>query len=109
MKHSPLDPFELATCDIERFVRERFQIPSGDTHFTRSINLWEEGYVDSLGVVEVLAFLEQRFLVKLPEEVVFSPEFTSIDEIARFIVGLRAGLNRTQYSPSSDENSALPR
>jgi acyl carrier protein len=81
---------EGAARDIERFIRERFQIAADESGFSRSVNLWEEGYVDSLGVVEVIAFLEQRFDVDLPEEVVFSPEFTNIDDIARFVVSLRA-------------------
>jgi acyl carrier protein len=89
MKHITLDSAESAALDIERFIRERFQISDDESRFSRRVNLWEEGYVDSLGVVEVIAFLEQRFRVKLPEEVVFSPEFTNIDDIARFVVNLR--------------------
>jgi acyl carrier protein len=89
MKHITRDSAESAALDIERFIRERFQISDDESRFSRRVNLWEEGYVDSLGVVEVIAFLEQRFRVKLPEEVVFSPEFTNIDDIARFVVNLR--------------------
>jgi acyl carrier protein len=90
MKHVQADSAEIAARDIERFIRERFQIADNEAGFTRRVNLWEEGYVDSLGVVEVIAFLEQRFRVALPEEVVFSPDFTTIDDIARFVVSLRA-------------------
>ena len=90
MRHVQPDSAEAAARDIERFIRERFQIADDESGFSRSVNLWEEGYVDSMGVVEVIAFLEQRFRVHLPEEVVFSPDFTNIDEIARFVVSLRA-------------------
>jgi len=83
-----LDLVERVARDIERFIRERFQIAEAESGFTRDVNLWEEGYVDSLGVVEVIAYLEKRFCVKLPEEVIFSPEFTNIDDIARFVVSL---------------------
>lgn len=83
-----LDLAEHAARDIERFIRDRFQIADAESGFTRNVNLWEEGYVDSLGVVEVIAYLEKRFCVKLPEEVIFSPEFTNIDDIARFVVSL---------------------
>lgn len=83
------DSAEDAARDIERFIRERFQIADDESRFTRTVNLWEEGFVDSMGVVEVIAFLEQRFRVNLPEEVVFSPEFTNIDDIARFVISLQ--------------------
>jgi acyl carrier protein len=75
--------------DIEAFVREHFHVPASDTRFGRRLNLWEEGYVDSVGVVEMIEFLEQRFVVKIPEEVLFSSEFTSIDGIAAAVVALR--------------------
>jgi len=94
MRHMNPDSAEAADTAagvIETFVRERFQIPASDDLFSRQVNLWEEGYVDSLGVVEVIEFLERRFAVKLPEEVIFAPDFTSIDGIARYVVGLKAG------------------
>jgi acyl carrier protein len=87
--HSP-EAVETTAGVIESFVRERFQIPPSDDLFSRQVNLWEEGYVDSLGVVEVIEFLERRFAVKLPEEVIFDPDFTSIDGIARHVVGLKS-------------------
>lgn len=86
---NPQSP-EAAAGQIERFVRDRFQIPANDTLFSRQVNLWEEGYVDSLGVVEVIEFLERQFSIKLPEEVIFAPDFTNIDGIARYVVGLKA-------------------
>ena len=44
--------------DLEAFVRERFQVEEDDDFFTPDVNLWEEGYVDSAGVVELIAYLE---------------------------------------------------
>jgi acyl carrier protein len=90
MKHIRTETVEVAARDIERFIRQRFQIADDEAGFTRRVNLWEEGYVDSLGVVEVIAFLEQRFRIALPEDVVFSPSFTSIDDIACVVVNLHA-------------------
>ena len=91
MRHQNPESAEAAAQEIESFVRDRFHIPGDDVLFSRQVNLWEEGYVDSLGVVEVIEFLERRFTVKLPEEVIFSPDFTSIDGIAGFVVSLKAG------------------
>jgi acyl carrier protein len=91
MRHIVPDSAEAAAREIEGFVRDRFQIPADDTLFSRQINLWEEGYVDSLGVVEVIEFLERHFSVKLPEEVIFAPDFTSIDGIAGYVTRLKGG------------------
>ena len=76
--------------DLERFLRESFQIPPDDAFFSRSVNLWEEGYVDSPGVLEVLGYLESRWRVQIPKEALFRPEFTCVDGIARVVAALAA-------------------
>ena len=77
--------------ELEAFIRDHFQIPDDDDLFTREVNLWEEGYVDSMGVVEVLAFLEDHFAVEIPKELLFDPSFTTVEGIARLIASLRGG------------------
>jgi len=68
--------------ELESFVRSHFQVLESDPLFMRTANLWEEGFVDSTGLVEVIAFLEERFAIVLPDEVLFDSDFTSIDGIA---------------------------
>ena len=76
---------EAIASDLEAFLRQSFLIPEDDRHFTRSVNLWEEGYVDSAGVVETIVHLERRWNVRLPEELIFDPRFTHVDGIARIV------------------------
>jgi acyl carrier protein len=84
---------------LERFIRDRFKVPSQDQVFSRTIRLWDEGYVDSIGVAEMIAFLESTFSVKISNDVVFSPDFTHIDGIARLVVHLQAGSSPADPSP----------
>ena len=73
------------TTRIETFIREHFDVPPDDPYFNTGINLWEEGYVDSVGVVELIAFLETEFGVTISESQLFSPDFTKIEGIAQII------------------------
>ena len=73
---------------LEAFVRTRFEVDSDDTFFSPDLNLWEEGYVDSAGVVELIAYLEDTHAVEIPRSMLFDPMFTSIDGIARCIAKL---------------------
>ena len=82
---------EKIASELTSFIRENFQVPQDDDYFSGDINLWEEGYIDSIGVVEVIAHLEQTFDVQIPEEVVFSPEFASIRGIAKLVAQLQQG------------------
>ena len=70
---------------IEHYVRIQFRVAPRDTHFSRSLPLFEAGYVDSVGVVELLVFLSEEFAVTLPDEILMSDEFSTIDGIAAVI------------------------
>jgi acyl carrier protein len=76
---------EQRESTVEEYVRSRFRVRPDDEVFTRDVNLWEAGYVDSAGAVEMIAFLERTFAVTLPEEVLFDPDFTHVRGIARLI------------------------
>ena len=68
---------------LERFIRTHFRVPDNDRRFSRSVHLFEEGYVDSIGAVELISFVESEFDLTLPETTLFSDEFTSIAGISR--------------------------
>jgi acyl carrier protein len=74
---------------VEHFIRKQFMIQNGDSRFDRTVDLYENGYVDSIGVVELLAFIQEEFGVEIPEELLLSKEFTFVEGIGRIIVELR--------------------
>lgn len=73
---------------IEAFVRERFSVSAGDPRFGRAVDLFGGGYVDSIGFVELLAFLEDEFGVDVPEDELLSDQFTCIDGMACVVARL---------------------
>jgi acyl carrier protein len=86
---SPLTP-ETCSAALEAFIRRNFHIEENDPYFDWNVRLWEEGYVDSTGLVEVIAFLEETFDVSITEEMLFSPDFTNIAGMSRLVAGLKA-------------------
>ena len=85
----PITP-EAGAAALEAFIRENFQVEENDPYFDRNVNLWDEGYVDSTGLVEVIAFLEETFDVTITDEMLFSPDFTSIAGMSSLVAGLGA-------------------
>ena len=71
-----------AAAALEAFIRRSFNL-GDDPYFDHDTNLWEQGYVDSMGAIEVIAFLEKTFGTDIPEHVLFSPDFTSINGMAK--------------------------
>lgn len=70
---------------IEAFIREQFAVPDSDPYFNRDVHLWEEGYVDSMGFVELVAHLESSFSISISETDLFSDSFTSINRISALV------------------------
>jgi acyl carrier protein len=70
---------------IERFVRQQFSIDSTDSRFGRDVDLFENSYVDSVGLAELLGFIEDEFAVTVPDDDLLSEDFASIDGMARTV------------------------
>jgi acyl carrier protein len=73
--------------ELEAFLREQFPATAGG-RLRRDVDLFETGVVDSVGVAETLAHLEERYEIEIPDDVLLADDFTSIDGIAGWIVRL---------------------
>jgi acyl carrier protein len=76
---------EDVTAAVEGFIRREFSISATDPSFDYAVDLFEYGYVDSVGVTELLDFLGRTFDIEIPEEDLFSPEFSTIEGIAAIV------------------------
>lgn len=74
---------------IERFIRKQFRITE-TAPALRDAHMFESGFVDSAGVVELIAFLESTFKIRLGDDEVFSDDFTTINGIAAIVNGMMA-------------------
>ena len=82
-----MSPGEVAQR-IEVFVRDQFAISPTDPGFGRDADLFDGGYVDSLGLAEMLEYVEREWGVSVPDEELLSDEFATIDGMARTICRL---------------------
>jgi acyl carrier protein len=80
--------FDEATvaAEFEDFLLAQF--PATAAGVGRDVDLFDAGVVDSVGVAETVAFLEDRYAVEIPDELLLSDDFTTIAGIARSIVQL---------------------
>src|SRR5438046_9398116 len=74
-------PTEIGEA-LERFLRSAFSIREGDSGFDRDAQLYDSGFVDSAGVIELIDFLESTFDVGLQDDDGFSDEFTTSNGIS---------------------------
>lgn len=68
------------------FIRSQFGISDEDPDFDVGSDLFEQGYVDSVGIIELLEFLNREFGVDIPDDDLLSDDFSNIAGIARIVV-----------------------
>jgi len=90
---------------IEGFVVTAGRIGEDDTGFSRSVNLFEDGYLDSLGVVRLTAFIEECFDVDLGETELIDPRFTTINGMAEILVSLVGAENLCHQAMFVDDTT----
>ena len=70
---------------LEAFLRIQYRIRADDSGFARDVDLFEHGYVDSVGLVELLAFMTGRFDVEIDDDDLLSDDFSTIQGMAKVV------------------------
>jgi methoxymalonate biosynthesis acyl carrier protein len=76
---------------LRNFIQERFKIPEKDPDFSDDVHLFNYGYVDSFGAVELNSYVEKTFAIKVTTTDLIAFPLNTIQEIATFIARRRAG------------------
>jgi len=74
--------------DIHKFIEDDLLMGQGD-QFTDEDALLEEGVIDSLGLLEVVTFIETEFEVSVDDADVTLDNFGSVNAIASFVASLK--------------------
>jgi acyl carrier protein len=71
------------------YIVKNFLYMRPDVVIESSESLLEQRIIDSMGVVELLGFVEETFAVAAADEEITEENFGSLDGIARFVVRKR--------------------
>ena len=69
---------------IREFVLSNFQIEHRD-RISDEVSFLEEGIIDSIGVLELVAFLETTFCFRLEDEELIPENLDSVDKLVVFV------------------------
>jgi acyl carrier protein len=84
---------------VRAFVRENFLFGE-PIRFAEDDSLLELGVVDSTGVLELVAFIEERYAVAVADDELVPENLDSIVRIARFVAEKRAAVAKPQAAVS---------
>jgi acyl carrier protein len=69
---------------VAAFLEETFLFSFSGDNVSDDENLFERGYIDSYGLVQLIAFLEATFSIAILDEDMASPELASLSGIVSF-------------------------
>jgi methoxymalonate biosynthesis acyl carrier protein len=82
---------EEIRSELREFVRTRFQVPPDDPDFADDVDLFNYGYIDSLGAADLTAFVEGRLGAKFSAADWVKFPLSTITEISNFVMRRRLG------------------
>lgn len=74
---------------IRQFVMEKLVRARKIDHIDDQDNLIENGIIDSLGIMQLVTYVETTFAVEVKDEDIIPDYFESIDAISNYIERLR--------------------
>ena len=71
--------------DFRAFVKSRFEIADSDKAFGDDVHLFDYGYVDSFGAVDLINFIDAEFGVKITDRDLVVHTLNTIREIGTLV------------------------
>ena len=72
-------------AEISDYVRERFNVRAEDESFSSSSDLWGDGYIDSMGVLDLVVFMDSNFEISILDDDLIAENFQSIESLADLV------------------------
>ena len=69
---------------LEDYIREQFDI-GNDPDYNSEVDLFEYGFLDSMGAMEVIAFLEEEYSIEITQRDIVLYPMNTIAEIAEVV------------------------
>jgi acyl carrier protein len=72
---------------LKEFIRENFLARKGQTGISNEDMLLDSGLVDSVGIFELISFMERTFGIQVDDTEIVPENFESISRLAAFVRG----------------------
>jgi methoxymalonate biosynthesis acyl carrier protein len=83
---------ETIKSELRVYIRENYRVPQDDPDFSDAIHLYDYGYIDSFGAVQLIQHLESRFAIKFTPTDLAAVPLRTVQEFASFIDQRRNGV-----------------
>ena len=80
--HLAMEQFEQ---DVRAFITDNFVLVGDTASLHGGASLTRGGIVDSVGIVELIHFVETRFGIEIPDDELVPENIDTIDNIVRYV------------------------
>ncbi len=70
---------------VRDFIVEQFLFNKDDGHLTNDVSFLESGIVDSTGILELIAFLEETYRIPIEDEELIPENLDSVNNVVSFV------------------------
>lgn len=71
--------------EVEQFIVGEIAVGRGIDSVAHGRDLLTDGIIDSLGIVELITFLEDKYGIKVDDDDVDAENFRSVENIVKFV------------------------
>jgi acyl carrier protein len=82
---------ETIKAELRNYIREKYRVPQDDPDFNDSVHLYDYGFVDSFGSVQLKAFVESKFSVQFSQSDLTTIPLNTVEQMAGFVVKRKKG------------------
>jgi acyl carrier protein len=79
------------TTTLRDYIITHYSISTNDPDFSDDVHLFDYGYIDSFGAVDLVNFVQQRFEINVSQADMIAYPLNTINEIAQFAVLRKQG------------------
>ena len=72
--------------NLYNYIMEKYEL-EGDPDYTTDVNLFDYGFLDSMGATEVIMWLEETYQIEITQKDILLNPMDSVDEIAEVVYG----------------------
>lgn len=76
---------------LREYIVKQFSVPANDPEFNDTVHLFDYGYVDSFGAVDLVSFVQEKFGVTVSQSDLIAYPMNTIDEIGDFVALRKQG------------------
>jgi acyl carrier protein len=71
--------------EIRNFIVENFLYGQDDATLTDDVSFLEKGIIDSTGVLELVSFIEEKYVFSVGDEEIIPDNFDSLNKLSNFV------------------------